>query len=104
MLDGTKRGPMPIQPLSLKDMIEDTTAFTNEFDEDFSNSSEDCLYLDVYTTSVNPKADKMPVGRLRRQLSDFTLSLITRLREFTSSASCQLYKGRQTESTENNMT
>jgi len=61
VLDGTKRGPMPIQPLSLKDMIEDTTAFTNEFDEDFSNSSEDCLYLDVYTTSVNPKADKMPV-------------------------------------------
>ena len=61
VLDGTKIKAAPMQNTEMLRMMDPFVLTTNEFNEDFYEMSEDCLYLKVYTSNTNPSA-KLPVS------------------------------------------
>jgi len=60
VLDGTKIKAAPMQNMAMLKMMDPFVLTTNEFNEDFYEMSEDCLYLKVYTSKTDPSA-KLPV-------------------------------------------
>jgi len=59
-MDGTKLKASPVQAIEMAQAMDPYFVYPNEFDEDFEEIDEDCLYLKVYTS--NPSADaKLPV-------------------------------------------
>ena len=61
ILDGTVSGPWPMQPKLLSPV--GAVALPDEFNEIHNEYDEDCLYLNVFTPSMN-SSDKLPVGSI----------------------------------------
>ena len=61
--DATTLKAAPLQSKNLGRSYFENSVINNEFGDDFQNTSEDCLYLNVYTS--NPDVDaNMPVVRV----------------------------------------
>jgi len=60
VLDGLPSAPLPIQAQELGKDLEYWMCVPNEFDEDMESFEEDCLYLNVWTSSTD-KSAKLPV-------------------------------------------
>lgn len=60
VLDGTQVKSVPYQQIEIMKGMDPYFVYTNEFDENFEQTDEDCLYLKVYTSNPNPHAN-MPV-------------------------------------------
>jgi len=60
VLDGTVAGPGPMQPLEMVAPMLGAMALPNEFQEQIEDIQEDCLYLNVYT-STTTSSDNLPV-------------------------------------------
>lgn len=59
--DGRKQGPIPVQPLEMVQDFTELFSMPDEFGEGRAAvMDEDCLYVDVYTTTTDPQA-KLPV-------------------------------------------
>ena len=63
MLEATKLSASPLQSVELNDYVDRYVPARNEFGDDFRNFSEDCLYLNVFTSNPS-KAANMPVKTL----------------------------------------
>ncbi|XP_076802958.1 fatty acyl-CoA hydrolase precursor, medium chain-like [Clavelina lepadiformis] len=60
VLEATKLSASPLQSVELNDYVDRYVPARNEFGDDFRNFSEDCLYLNVFTSNPS-KAANMPV-------------------------------------------
>jgi len=85
--DCTKTAPMPAQDKEWHDQVDKYLPVMNEFFEDFSETSEDCLYLNVYTNNPTFMAN-MPVlvfvhggGWLMGGSASYPASVITSLQD-----------------------
>ena len=59
-MDGTKAAKSPVQSLEFFNAYKDMMPFSEDFGEKWTDMSEDCLYLSVYTSNPSPSAN-MPV-------------------------------------------
>ena len=64
ILDGTKMSNTPVQTESMSKPFADQWPFVNDFNEEWDVKGEDCLYLNVFTSSITPKT-KLPVIKFR---------------------------------------
>jgi len=85
--DATKTKPMPAQDQEWFEKVDKYLPVMNEFFEDFTESSEDCLYLNVYTNNPTFMAN-MPVlvfihggGWMMGGSSGYPASVITSLQD-----------------------
>ncbi|CAK8697498.1 unnamed protein product [Clavelina lepadiformis] len=60
ILDGTKMSPRPLQDDAFEEELYGNLLLLNQFEENLSHFSEDCLYLTVYTSNPSTTAN-MPV-------------------------------------------
>ncbi|CAK8697499.1 cocaine esterase-like [Clavelina lepadiformis] len=60
ILDGTKMSPRPLQDEAFEEELYGNLPLLNQFEENLSDFSEDCLYLTVYTSNPSATAN-MPV-------------------------------------------
>jgi len=60
VLDCTVQSPCPMQPAEMASSLKGAMALPNEHEESFTDFKEDCLYLNVYTSSTDVNS-KLPV-------------------------------------------